>query len=196
MRKELAMTRFSVALAVLAAALLVPAAALGKGPSAASISGPGLGKALSIRGDGETENTALGNLTLNAGFFPAAFGQEPNPMLPGRPHAKLGRRFTIRYVVPGPYSAVFHISQDLYPYAAGGAVTFMKPGQKIFDFTTRGGWFRGGSSLKQTLVHDGLPARVPSTSSSNRNLAFLLGAPIVLLLAGGAALVARKRRSS
>jgi hypothetical protein len=194
------MTRFFLALAALAAALLIPAAALAKGPSAASVSGPGLGKTLAIRGDGETQNTALGQLTLNAGFFPAAFTQQPDPMLPGRPAGKLGPKYTIHYVVPGGgepgHVQKFRITQDLYPYAAGGAVTYMKPGQKIFDFTTRGGWFPGGIALKQTLVQNGLPARAPSASSSSRNLAVLLGAPVVLLVAGGAALVARRRRSS
>jgi hypothetical protein len=193
------MTRFSLALAVLAVALLFPATALAKGPSGASISGPGLNK--TIRGDGETQATALGQLTLNAGFFPAAFTQQPDPMLPGRPAGKLGPKYTIHYLVPGGgepgHVQKFHITQDLYPYAAGGAVTYMKPGQKIFDFTTHGGWFPGGIALKQTLVQNGLPARAPSaSSSSSRNLAVLLGAPVVLLLAGGAALVARRNRSS
>src|SRR5919198_364821 len=187
------MIRFSIVLAVLGAALLLPAAALAKGPSAASITGPGLGNALAIKGDGETQGTALGQLTLNVGFFPAAFGQQPNPMLSARPSGKLGPKFTVRYLVPGPYSTVFHLTQDVYPYAAGGAVSYMKPGQKIFDFATRGGWFRGGDALKQTLVQDGLPARAPkAASSSGRSLAFLVGAPVALLLAGGAAFVARR----
>jgi hypothetical protein len=188
------MTRFSIALAALAAALLVPAAALAKGPSAANISGPGLGKTLRVSGT-EAPGSPLMLLAEQTGFFPAAFSQEPSPMLAGRPRGKLGPRFTIRYVVPGPYAKTFHITQDLYPYAKGGAVTYMKPGQQIFDFTTRGGWFRGGFALKQTLVRKGLPARAPK-ASSNRNLAVLVGAPIIVLLAGGAAYAARRRRSS
>jgi hypothetical protein len=189
------MSRFSLALAALAAALLLPAAGLAKGPSAASISGPGLGKAIKVSGNGETAGTALGELTVAVGFFPAAFGQEPNPMLSGRPDGKLGPKYTIRYVVPGAYGAKFHIAQGLYPYAAGGAVSYMKPRQKLFDFTTRGGWFRGGDALKQTLVQDGLPARAPQASSSDRNLAVLVTAPVLLLLAGGGAFIARRRRS-
>ena len=192
------MNRFALALAAVAAALLFPTAALAKGPSAASISGPGLDTAIKISGDGETQGTALGRLTLDAGFFPAAFGQEPNPLLPGRPSGGLGPKYTIRYRVPGGGEPgrvqVFHITQDLYPYAAGGAVTYMKPGQKIFDFATRGGWFRGGGALKQTLVGHGLSARAPKgSSSSGRSLAVLIGAPVALLLAG-AAVVARRRR--
>jgi endonuclease YncB( thermonuclease family) len=192
------MTRFTIALAALAGALLLPAVALAKGPSAATISGPGLGKTLRISGNGETEGTALGNLTASAGFFPSAFGQEPNPLLPGRPRGNLGPKFTIRYRVPGgdaPSVSTFHITQDLYPYTAGGAVTYMKPGQKIFDFTTHGGWFRGGPELKQMLVRNGLPARAPKASSASRNLAVLVGAPILVLLAGTGAFLARRRRS-
>jgi LPXTG-motif cell wall-anchored protein len=193
------MTRFSLALAALCAALLIPATALAKGPSQASISGPGLGKAVKISGP-EAPGSPLMQLAQLTGFFPAAFTQQPDPMLPGRPAGKLGPKYTIRYLVPGGGEPgqvqMFHITQDLYPYAAGGAVTYMKPGQKIFDFTTHGGWFRGGIALRQTLVQNGLPARAPSTSSSSRSLAVLVGAPIVLLLAGGAAFAARRRRSS
>ncbi len=193
------MTRFSLALAALAAALLIPSAALAKGPSNASISGPGLGKALKVSGS-EAPGSPLMQLAMDVGFFPAAFGQQPNPMLPGRPSGKLGPKYTIRYLVPGGgepgHVQRFHITQDLYPYAVGGAVTYMKPGQKIFDFTTRGGWFPGGLALKQTLVQNGLPARAPKASSSSKNLAVLVGAPVVLLLAGGTALAARRRRSS
>jgi LPXTG-motif cell wall-anchored protein len=195
MRKELAMTRFSLTLAALAAALLIPATALAKGPSAASISGPGLGKTLKISGDGETAGSTLGQLTMAAGFFAVVFEQQPDSRLPGRPEGKLGPKYTIRYLVPGPNSATFHLTQDLYPYATGGAVTYMKPSQKIFDFTTPGGWFRGGSALKQTLVQKGLPARAPQASSSDGSLALLIGAPVVLLLAGGAAFFARRRRT-
>lgn len=189
------MTRFSLALAALTAALLIPSAALAKGPSHASISGPGLGKTLKI-GGAEAPGSPLMQLAEETGFFPAVFTQEPDRMLPRGPQGALGPKYTIRYVVPGPFGERFHLAQDLYPYATGGAVTYMKPGQRVFRITTRGGWFRGGAALKQTLVQNGLPARAPRASSSTRNLAVLVAAPVVLLLAGAAALVAHRRRSS
>src|SRR4051812_13737057 len=99
-----------------AAALLAPAA-VAKGPSEASITGPGLSKAITFKGLGDSSS-----LTEYAGFFPSAFGQSPDPMLQGRPTGKLGPRYTIRYVVPGGYSKTYRLTQDLYPYAAGGAV--------------------------------------------------------------------------
>ena len=186
------MNRFSLALAAVAAALLVPAAALAKGPSQATISGPGLGN-VKFSG-GEVEGSPLMQFAEHTGFFPAVFTQQPDPMLSGRPHVALGPKYTIRYVVPGPNGGTFRLTQDAYPYAAGGSVTYMKPGQRVFAFTTRGGWYRD-PALKQTLVERGLPARAPKASSSGRKLAFLVGAPVALLLGGGAALFARRRRS-
>ena len=49
------------------------------------------------------------------------------------------------------------ITQDVYPYASSGPVTYLAPGQPIFDMQTRGGWFQAGPDLKETLVAAGLP---------------------------------------
>jgi hypothetical protein len=183
-----------LAFVVLAAAILVPAAQA-KGPSAASITGPGLTHKLSVKG---TESSgALGDLTQYAGFFPAAFGQQPDPMLHAR-LAGLGPRYTIRYVVPGG-DATYHLTQALYPYARGGAVTYMRPGQDIFGTTSMGGWYRGGASLKQTLVRAGLPRAKPRIeAASGSNSAILLGAgiPGAVLLAGAACVVPRRRSTA
>jgi hypothetical protein len=171
-----------------AAALLAPAA-LAKGPSEATISGPGLSRAITFKGMGDASK-----LTEYTGVFPAAFGQSPDPMLKGRPAGKLGQKYTIRYVVPGPNSQTFHLSQDVYPYARAGAVTYMKPGQAIFDSKTIGGWYPAGSALKEFLVRAGLPRSAPRASSGT-NLALVagIGIPGALVLAGAALLVARRR---
>jgi hypothetical protein len=190
------MKRF--ALAALAAALVLPAAAAAKGPSSASVTGPGLDKALVIRGDGESSGTALGDLTVEAGFFPASFGQQPNPMLASRPIQTLGPKLTIHYVVPGPNNRTYRIVQDVYPYTRGGAVTYMKPGQPIFDMTTHGGWYRA-DGLKRTLVQRGLPARAAAArTSSSTNLGLLagIGIPGALVAVGAGLIVARRRGRS
>src|SRR6266513_1613865 len=122
------------------AALALPATALAKGPSEAKITGPGLGKAITVTGP-ESEGSPLMTFAEQAGFFPAAFSQQPNPMLPGRPKGNLGPKYRIAYKVPGPESDQFQISQDLYPYASPSAVSYMPAGQKIFDSTTHGGWY-------------------------------------------------------
>ena len=187
------MNRFMLVPAALAVAVLLPATAAAKGPSKASISGGGLARTITLSGNGEFESTPLGHVTTESGFFPAAFGQSPDPRLPRRPSGNLGPKLTIRYVVPGPNSTTFRITQDAYPYAPGGALTYMKPGQPIFDMKTVGGWIQS-YGLKRTLVGQGLPARAAGSSSgSSFALVAGLGIPGALAL-GGAGLFFRRRR--
>src|SRR4029453_8256501 len=69
-------------LIVLITSFALPATALGKGPSAASIDGPGGGGGITFTGYGESAGSSLGDLTLLAGFFPAPFREEPRPIPP------------------------------------------------------------------------------------------------------------------
>lgn len=185
------MRRLILLLAV--AMLAVPAPAVGKGPSAATMEGPGGGGGITFSGD--EGGGPLGNLTQQSGWFAAVFEQEPNPMLAGRPKGELGPRYTVMYTVPGPDNDTFTITQDVYPYASSGPVTYLAPGQPIFDMQTRGGWFQAGPDLKETLVAAGLPETAPGSSSDDTSfptttvglLAF------ALLLAGATALLLRRR---
>jgi hypothetical protein len=188
------MKRLLILLAIVA--LAVPAAALGKGPSGASVNGPGSGGGLTISGDGESGGTPLGDLTEQAGFFPAAYGQEPNPMLSARPKGNLGPKYTISYDVPGGEGTVSHIQQDVYPYA-NPPVTYMKPGQQIFGMGTRGGWFQADAQLKSTLVSAGLPATAPSgsTGGSSSFPTGLVGVLLAALLLAAATMVVLRRRA-
>lgn len=183
------------------AASLLAASAAAKGPSEASVEGPGLKSAIVFGGDGEGPGSPLGDLADGAGFFPAVFDQTPNPMLPGRPKGDLGPRYTITYTVPGP-SGTDEIRQDLYPYAQGGAVTYMAPGQPIFDMTTRGGWYTALPSLKDTLVDAGLPASAPTTAGGGSGSSWLaeswawilVGILSALVLAAASLLLVRRAR--
>ena len=135
---------------------------------------------------------------MESGFFPAAFGQSPDPMLPTRPSGNLGPKLTIRYVVPGGdnqtgESQTFHITQDVYPYAKGGAVTYMKPGQPIFGMATLGGWYRA-YGLKEALVRLGLPTRPAQDAAVSSYALFAgIGIPGALVLTGAFLLVRRSR---
>lgn len=178
------------------AALALPATAIAKGPSEAKIDGPGLGKAITISGT-EEPGSPLMTFAEGAGFFPAAFSQQPNPMLPGRPSGDLGLKYSIEYTVPGPEGETWDIHQDLYPYAKPYAVTYMPPGQEIFDFKTHGGWFQD-ATLKDTLVAHGLPAApvadaAESSFFSSGRIGALAGAA-ALLIAIGSVVVMRRRR--
>lgn len=154
------MKRLSVLLVAALALLLLPAGAAAKGPSEAKITGPGLASPLTIKGLGEGDaSTDLGLLVNDGGFFPQAFGQVPSPLLRAAP-ADLGTRYVVTYTVPGPSLAT--LEQELYPYAAGGAVTYVRPGQKFWDSVTSGGWYRGTARLKAMLIKAGLPKAEPA----------------------------------
>jgi len=188
------MKRLSFVL-VLLAALALPVTAAAKGPDQASISGPGLGKTIVLGGSGESIQTALGQVAMLAGFFPAAFQESPDPMLDRAPTKQLGPKYRIHYRVPGPNNQTFRIDADLYPYAKGGALTYTQPGQRIFGMHARGGWFLGGTQLRLALVHEGLPAHAPASGASGTNAGLVAG----IAVPGALALVAvgllyRRRR--
>ena len=182
-------------LALTIAALVVPAVALGKGPSAATMDGPGGGGGITFSGD--EGSGPLGHLTEQSGWFAAVFDQTPDPMLPSRPKGDLGPKYDVIYTVPGPNNDTFTIRQAIYPYAKQGPVTYLAPGQPIFDMKTRGGWYQAGPELKETLVAAGLPATAPvsgSEDSSFPTVAVTMLVLVLLLLSATALLLRRRAR--
>ena len=157
------MRRYLAPAAVLATALALPTLALAKGPSSASITGPGLNQLLAVNGQGEGGlGTPLGNLVDLGGFFPQMYGQSADPTLRHQPKGTLGPRYTVTYVVPGPNNTKSKVVQSVYPYAKPVPLTFMRPGQSFWGSRrTYGGWFRSTFSLKDILVKAGLPATAP-----------------------------------
>ncbi len=186
----------------LALALALAAPALAKGPSEAKISGPGIkGGAATLKSGGgdPSSGTPLGALADEGGFYPGAYGQSPDPMVRTRPRGDLGPKYEVRYRVPGPNGRVDTIRQDLYPYAANGPVTYMKPGQTFWgDMKTHGGWYLGARDLKARLVEAGLPASPPSRGSDGGwtpswRLGTALGIALALALAATGFVAARRR---
>jgi hypothetical protein len=192
------MRRALLLAAALTALLSFPAAATAKGPSAASISGPGLRHAVNVEGYGEGgNNTALGILVRDGGFFPQAFGATPAATT-SRPVRRLGPRYGVTYTVPGP-NGDSTLRQDLYPYAVKGPVTYMAPAQTFWGTqSTPGGWYRGTAALKRALVKAGLPSRPPRNKArAQRKIGVAVGAGAGVALAAGAlALFRRQRRRS
>jgi hypothetical protein len=153
--------------AVLSVFLTVTETATAKGPTAASITGPGLSDPLVLDGLGESgDGSPMAVLTMEGGFFPATFGEYPDRMLPGRPAGDLGPRYKVVYTVPGPTDEA-RIRQSLFPYAEGGPVLYTPPDQPFFETErTRGGWFRASERLRAALVRAGLPEASPAAVSS------------------------------
>jgi hypothetical protein len=140
-------------------ALALPANALAKGPSEASIAGPGL---TTIRISGtEGSATPFWRLTQAAGWFEAVYGPSRLPKAP--PKGDLGPRYTITWTVPDADT----LHQDVYPYAKPFSVTYMPPGAKIYGATVRGGWFVGGAKLGRALVAVGVPKEPPKAPATS-----------------------------
>ena len=174
------------------AAVVATASASAKGPTAASMSGPGLGHALRIAGFGEGgTGTPLGALVQFGGFFSQAFGQTPDPTTRTRPAGDLGPSYRVVYRMPGPDGGGSTITQDVYPYAKP-AVTHMRAGQRFWGgMHTHGGWYVSEGGLKSALVKAGLPKAPPASGTSFPSAWTVAGtaAAAVLMLA----LVLRRR---
>jgi hypothetical protein len=187
-----------VLLVLVIAMLALPATALAKGPSEARITGPGLAKAIVIKG-AETEGSPIMDLADAAGFFPAAYGQTPNPMTSTAPKGNLGQKYSLDYVVPDGQGTNFKIHQDAYPYATPYSVTYMPSGQAIFDMETKGGWFTD-TRLKEVLVAHGLAKTASEANSGSSSSAGFfstgkVGALLLVLFVLGGAFVLMRRRS-
>src|SRR2546430_3211930 len=150
------------ALATLATlAATAPAAA--KGPSTASITGPGLDHGLPIKGEGESgPGTPLGSLVQFGGFFAQVFDQIPDPTTRAQPTADLAPRYQVVYRVPGP-TGTSTIVQDVYPYAKPSSGTYVRAGQRFWGVNrTHGGWFVSIDGLKTALVEAGVAKAPPA----------------------------------
>jgi hypothetical protein len=177
-------------LGLLLVALVLPASAAAKGPSKATVSGPGLGEALVVTG-AEAPGTPLMTLAESTGFFPAVYGQSPDPMV-SRPKGELGPRYSVVYRLPGPNRTVSTIRQELYPYAKPFPVSYLKPGQPFWQGQhTRGGWFLGDPRMKSTLVRAGLAPSAPAGGASKPW--WLIGVGAGILLVAVAAFLLRRR---
>jgi hypothetical protein len=161
-----------------AAAISLATPALAKGPSQASITGPGLVRAIVVSGNGEPgEQATLAVLAGQTGLFTALFG--PGASVPDQtsaslrtppPEASLGPRYTVTYTVPGvtaqPGEQYGRVRQDLYPGAAGGPVIYTPPGQDGFGMPLQvTGWLRASPQLTRTLAQLGVPLR-PGTRAA------------------------------
>ena len=186
------MKRLLILAAVGAVVLAAASAALGKGATQATIKGPGLKKGgLVLRSDSggdPTSGSRLGQLATAAGFFPAVFDQQPDPMLRERPKGSLGPKYTVDYVMPGPDGTTSTIRQDLYPYAKPYALSYTKPGQPFFDRgqRTHGGWFLTTSAVRTVL---GLPEQPPAAEPGD-GTGWLRWVAIGITIAAGLALLA------
>jgi hypothetical protein len=196
------MTRALVA--TILVGLAISSTALAKGPSEATLDGPGLESPIEFggfwRANGK-DRQPLQPFLEAFGFFPAAFGTAPQPYyttrLPRRPERKLGPRYTVTYVMSETSEGEGQlVVQDLYPYAKPNAVTYMEPGQQFWGRArTQGGWFVARSAAwPQILADAGLP-KTPPRAGGDREIPWTaVGAIAALALGATLTLLAFRRR--
>ena len=182
-----------------------------KGPSGGELTGDGLAAPIALSGG---EGTGAGEgLIMQTGFFAATFREVPDPMLDARPAGDLGPKLTITWQLSRPPDSDA-LTQDVYPYADGGPLTYMAPGQR-FSTTelTRGGWYRATPALLTTLQQLGVPAktvlianppvRTPPTRPAPVDAAHTtrvpwlpIGATLVIMVAAVFSLISFRKRQT
>ena len=142
-----------------------PASAFAKGASKAQVKAKdkdkGIFAPITFKGNGEPgDGSALAELGAQTGVYSAMFPESPSQMLSSAPTDDLGPSVTVIYTIPGPAGGNATLNQDLYPYAAGGPVSFTAPGQSFLGGEkTVGGWFRAPEALTETLAARGFPSK-------------------------------------
>jgi hypothetical protein len=187
-----------IGITVALCALALPAVAMAKGPTQATIAGPGLAEPLKLGGpNGWRAGSPMEVLTTGGGFFQVAWGGSPGLTLAKSPTARLGPKYRVVYVVPGPSGKDDRIRQDLYPFARGGPLTYTPPGQPFFDTRrTHGGWFRGAPDLKRVVVaaRPPSPGHLPASADEDSGLPRARWVLVPILAVAAVALVGTRRR--
>jgi hypothetical protein len=199
-------------MAALAAVLLViPVAAVAKEslPTAATIHGEDLAAPITVRGNAAPySGTDLAILVQHGGLLAAMFlPPQESGLVPNPPSGDLGARYTVTYLIPRAGGGV-KVRQELYPYAAGGPVTYTPAGQLGAEGRrVQAGWWQNTPGFRVSLIALGLPDRpargaptpTPSTAVPRATWAgwWIAGGAIVgvLLLGTGAVLLRRRPRA-
>ena len=132
-----------------------------KGPSELMIMGAGLDRPIVV--DPNDDAYVLSRIMDASAFFDAALssrGPDDRAALrsatsPLRPDH--GPRLRLTWSVE--WSHTQHLVQDLYLYASGGPLLYTPAGQRLFDQTTPGGWYRAAPRLVDLLQSVGVPSR-------------------------------------
>jgi hypothetical protein len=179
-------------IAIMSAALLaMPSSALAKGPSQAVTEGPGIEPTPLAPAGTSTIGATLATVVEASGFFAGLSGDR---FLKHRPAEELGPRYVVTYTLSGP-DGPSTISQNVFPYAAPRAVTYMPQGQRFWDGErTTGGWFVASGSLKNILLQVGLPKVVPSGVDSTSSPIARIAVSLILTAFAASTLWLRRSR--
>jgi hypothetical protein len=147
--------RILVAAVLAAGAALVPTPATAKGAKEMTVSGPGLAAPIRLANTAEAA-VSPNTIAQKAGLFSAT----PDRLTARRPPGRLGPRYVATYQwLVGPEKTA-GLRQELYPFADGGALSHTRPGERVLEVPSHGGWYRAGPELTWLLVAAGVPRRL------------------------------------
>lgn len=204
----------AVVLAAITTLGLAVAPAFAKGPTAATVEGPGIdGRHLVLP---EGDYAELGRLTEVTGFW-NAFSDQGLAAEPPAPETELGPRYTVRWQMGSSWLETF-----VYPFASTPAMRLPEAAAGAIG-RNRGGWTTGSpevgsvfetygaaasaapsttaqSEATDSTADDGAPVKsggaATSSSSGDPDVApFAVGGAALLLLAGASVLLRRRARA-
>ncbi|MFL6243416.1 MAG: hypothetical protein ACJ73V_10390 [Acidimicrobiia bacterium] len=143
--------RILVAGMLAAGVALIPTVAAAKGAKEMTVSGPGLAAPIRLAntGDGMSPNT----IAEKSGLFDSTADRR----LAARPPGRLGPRYVATYQWLVDVNRTTPLRQELYPFAAGGAVIRITRDQRVLDAPIARGWYRARPELTLLLVAAGVP---------------------------------------
>jgi hypothetical protein len=133
--------------------------ALAKGANEMTLAGPGLPSPIRLA------NTADALMSPNTVAQKSGlFSSTADRRLAARPPGRLGPRYVATYQWLVDVNRTTPLRQELYPFAAGGAVIRITRDQRVLDATIARGWYRAGPELTLLLVEAGVP--VPNKAAT------------------------------
>jgi hypothetical protein len=203
----------AVVLAAITTLGFAVAPAFAKGPTAATVEGPGIdGRHLVLP---EGDHAELGRLTEVTGYW-NVFSDQGLAAEPPVPETELGPRYTVRWQMGTSWLKTF-----VYPFASTPAMRLPEAAAGALG-RNRGGWTTGSSEVRRVFEKYGAASAAPATtaqskatdstadddaavksggaatssSSGGPDVApFAVGGAALLLLAGASVLLRRRARA-
>jgi hypothetical protein len=171
------MRRTLLALSVLLAVLLGAASpAAAKGPTEATITGPGIDEPIDIRAD--LSDTTFWSITEDLGYY-AVVGAGGNRAVE-RPTGDLGPAYRLHWSGPSSVVTDFDLTVVLHPWAEGGGRIFVPARQQpIVGGPTEATWYPMPLRVLPTLERAGFPDRATAFAAIEPPAETLRAEPVV-----------------